>query len=355
MSDRHEAHVLLAVLREDWEEVSRLVRLRAPDGGRFVALCRRCDVHPTVHAILERAHRLDLAGNDAAARLGEARRKCRVDNLLLLARVEQALDLLAAAGIVPVVLKGLDVLHRFEVNFDARTLDDADFLVSPAVFPAALSALERAGWSAPAGPERNHWLRSSHEMPLESPGPVPVAFELHWGLGQEKRYGIPVAEVLARAVPLQVAGRTALRLEGHDAAAHLLLHHVQHYFDRRLKWALDLGRIASEPGFRWERVAERLDRWGGLAAAGLSRLHLEKLFPGLFPADTARLFPVRSWRQLACAPLRSSHPLDLFWGTRTRWVQLWLAAASFERPWALPAYLLHRSSRDRRPGSGGQP
>ena len=353
MSDRHEARLLLAVLREDWSEAERLAASRAPDPATFVGLCRRCDVLPSVHAALERGGRLSLVGERAAADLGEARRKCRMDNLLLLARVERALDALREAGIVPVVLKGLDVLHRFGVGFDARTLDDADLLVAKADFPRAAEALEAAGWSGPAEPERTHWLRSSHEMPLRSPGPVEVAFELHWDLGQEKRYRIPMDEVLARAVPLRVAGRDALRLEDHDAAAHLLLHHLQHYFDRRLKWALDLGRIAAEPGFRWDEVASRLARWEGLGAAGLSRLHLDKLFPGLLPEAAAGALPAAAWRRLAILPLRSSHPLDLVRGSRRRPVQLWLAAAAFERPGALPAYLLHRGSRDRRGPTGG--
>ena len=47
------------------------------------------------------------------------------DNLLLLARLEQCLDLLLRAGIRPVALKGLDVLHRFRRPFDERTLDSA--------------------------------------------------------------------------------------------------------------------------------------------------------------------------------------------------------------------------------------
>ena len=353
MSDRHEARLLLAVLREDWPAAERLAASRPPDPGVFVRLCRRCDVHPAVHAALARAGKLSLVGERAAEELAEARRKCRLDNLLLLARVETALDALRAAGIVPVVLKGLDVLHRFGVGFDERTLDDADLLVAPADFPRALEALEAAGWSGPGEPERTHWLRSSHEMPLKSPGPVEVAFELHWDLGQEKRYRVPREEVLARAVPLRVAGREALRLENHDAAAHLLLHHLQHYFDRRLKWALDLGRIAAEPGFRWDVVASRLARWGGLAAAGLSRLHLDRLFPGLLPGEAARALPAAAWRRLAILPLRSSHPLDLVRGSRRRIVQLWLAAAAFERPGALPAYLLHRGSRDRRAPRGG--
>jgi hypothetical protein len=127
---------------------------------------------------------------------------------------------------------------------------------------------------------------------------------------------------------------------------------VQHYFDRRLKWALDLRRIAAEPGFRWSTVAERLRAWGGRAAAGLALAHLVRLFPDLGSEEALRALPAAAWRRAALLPLRASHPLDLYRGTRRRWVQLWLAAAALERPQDLPAYLRRRARRDR---DGGGP
>src|SRR5207247_167262 len=105
--------------------------------------------------------------------------------------------------------------------------------------------------------------------------------EIHWSLGQEKRYRVDPERLLERALPLEIGGRRVRRLDDHDAAAHLLVHHVQHYFDRRLKWALDLLRISAREGFDWAQVAERLGAWGGRAAAGMSLLHLKKLFPEL--------------------------------------------------------------------------
>ena len=42
-------------------------------------------------------------------------------------------------------------------------------------------------------------------------------------------------------------------------------------------------------------------------------------------------------------PLRASHPLDFYRGTRHRSVQLAIAAVALERPWDLPGYLRHRA------------
>jgi hypothetical protein len=125
---------------------------------------------------------------------------------------------------------------------------------------------------------------------------------------------------------------------------------VQHYFDRRLKWALDLRSFAAEPGFRWAGVAERLEAWGGRGAGGLALAHLGRLFPDLGAPEARRALPAAAWRRAVLLPLRTSHPIDLYRGTRRRFVQLWLAAAALERPLDLPGYLRHRARRDRHEG-----
>ena len=346
MTDRPEARLLLLILAERWDDAARLSGARAPSAATFVELCRACDVHPRVHALLAAAGRGGLVGGAAMERLAALRRKTRNDNILLLSRLEQMLDLLRREGIVPVALKGVDVLHRLYASFDERTLDDVDLLVRPGDRDRALAAAEAAGWTAPQGAERNHWLRSSYEMPLTSPGPVTVSCEIHWGLAQDVRYRVDAEAVIDRARPLTIEGRELLRLDDHDAVAHLLLHHVQHYFDRRLKWVLDLGALARQPGFSWETVAERLRSWGATGAAGLALAHVRELFPDLLDPGAYRRIPAQRWRLAATLPLRSRHPLEFYRGTRRRLVQLWIAAAALEKPRELPAYLLHRGTRD---------
>lgn len=340
--DRSEARLLLAVLGERWDEVDEILREGPPDPARFLATARSCDVLPQVHAALQGAGRLSLLGDEIAGKLAEARHKCRMDNLLLLARVERALDVLAAAGVTPVVLKGAAVLHQFPVEFDSRTLDDVDLLVAKGDFERSLVALREAGWADPSEREPARWLGESFEKTLLSPGPVRVMFDLHTHIAQRPRYRAEIDAILARAVPLEVAGREALRLENHDQAAHLLLHHIQHYFDRRLKWAWDFARIVGEADFKWERLGERLRQWGGTAAGAMSLRHIRKLVPEAVPAYALRAVPAAAWRRVLASPLRASHPLDLFRGTRRRPVQLYLGAILVENPLALPAALLRR-------------
>jgi len=345
--DRIESRLVLAIVRERWDEVDAICARETPDADALLRVGRGCDVEPWLHARLHAAGRLRTVGERAAERLGEARRKCRADNLLLLARLEQALDVLRGRDIVPVVLKGVAVLHQFDVGFDERRLDDVDFLVARRDFEASVEALRDAGWTSPPEREPRRWLGESFEESLLSPGPVPVLFDVHSHIAQRPRYRVEIEDVLSRTVEITVAGRAALRLEDHDQAAHVLLHHVQHYFDRRLKWAIDFRSIAAQNGFDWERLGRRLAEWGGTSAGAMSLRHIHKLLPEAVPPEALAAIPVARWRRWITGPLRSGHPLDLFRGTRRRAVQLYLGAALVEDPRQLAAAFLHRPAAPR--------
>jgi hypothetical protein len=350
MREHDQARLLLAILRERWDEAKALARPGPVAAAPFVDLCERCDVPTWVHARLVDEARGDLLGPDIMDRLGRLRAGVRRDNLLLIARAEQALGILLDAGATPVALKGLDLLYRGYEGFDERKLDDVDLLVRRDDLRVSLAALEAEGWTTYPEPKRTHFIRSSHHLPMRSPGPITVDFEIHWNLAQEMRYRIDVAGLFERAVPLDVGGRQVLRLDDHDAMAHLLLHHFTHYFDRRLKWAIDLEMLGRDPGFDWTVVIERLRAWGATAVTGASLLHLQKLFPERIPAEALAGLPVAAWRRALLWPLRSPHPLDLVRGARRRWVQLYVAAVLLEKPALLPRWLVHRATRDSREG-----
>ncbi len=350
LSDAQQSRLILAILRGVWSEAEEVAADGLPEADAFVSRCLVCEVPSWIHHCVEQADRWSLLGEETREKLGRLRRRIRNDNLLLLARLEQALDLLAAHGVTPLALKGADTLGRFYAGFDQRMLVDVDLLVRPEELQAALAALEEGGWESPPEPERTHWIRGSHHLPLEGPGPVPVDFELHWNLVQEGRYTLRVEDLFDRAVPTEVAGRKVLRLEDHDFAAHLLVHHFSHYFGPGLKNLIDLRFLAREPNFSWDEVVARVRDWGGSAAAAASLEHMKKLWPELIPDHVVRMLRLAPWRRALTWPLRSSHPLELYRNTRNRRVQLYLAGVMLERPASLPAWVLHRSSRDQQPG-----
>lgn len=350
MSSSHEARVLLAIVRQRWDEAERLTQAKPVRAESFLDLCRQCDIHPWVDHLVTQTDRWDLLDSTVRSGLASLRNKVRKDNLLLLARAEQALDRLAGAGVTPLALKGLDLLHRVYDGFDQRTMTDVDLLVRPEELKPAVVALLAAGWTAPDEPERTHYLRSSHHLPMRSPGPVHVEFEIHWNLAQEVRFEVDDAGLWRRSRPLDLAGRSIRRLDDHDVVAHLLLHHFSHYFDRRLKWLVDLQQLTSRPRFDWDGVAERIRCWRAAAATAASLRHLKKMSPELIPDTMLRKLPLSAWRRALLLPLRSSHPLELLRHTGSRRIQLYLAAVMLEDPAGLPGWLAHRRSRGRRAG-----
>lgn len=351
MHEHQASRFLLAILADRRDDALELAGSMEQGQGfsGFAEFCNRCDVAAWTHFALDRAGMLEAVGQEEAGRLKAFRLRTRKDNLFLLALAEQALDLLANAGIQPVALKGFDTLHRFYPMFDTRDLDDVDLLVRREELIPALEAFDQAGWVMPPEPQRTRYIRSSHHLPFRSPGRLPVDFELHWNLAQEQRFSIDPAGLIDRAKPLEVEGRTLLRLDDADLVAHLLVHHLSHYFDRRLKWLVDLQFVTSQPGFDWAQVAERIHEWGAGAAAGSSLAHLHKLWPELIPDQALRRMPFSWWRRALTAPIRSGHPLEMFRGTRNRRIQLYLASVMLENPLDLPAWLAHRSTRDSRP------
>jgi hypothetical protein len=343
------ADLVLAVVCRRWEVVERLADAARRDPTAFVEQCRQCDVHAWVHHLLTHEGRTEWFGETVVEALAAHRLKVRNDTMLLLGRAEQALDLLADAGVKPIALKGLDFLHRIYPRVDLRATDDVDLLIRRDDLPNALEALRVAGWQLPAESKTTHYIRSSHHLPLRSPGPIHVEFELHWNLAQSERYAIDVEALFERALTLDIAGRQVLRLEDSDTVAHLLIHHFSHYFDRRLKWLVDLQGLEEQRAIDWGTVAERVGDWGGAAAAGISLAHLRKLSPELIPGQALGALPVAAWRRALVWPLHSGHPLEFFKGTRSRRIQLYLAAVMLENPGQLPGWLRHRARRDQRP------
>jgi hypothetical protein len=260
-----------------------------------------------------------------------------MDNLLLLAEAEKAIDALEAAGVVPVVLKGMDIIHRYAMDFDLRRMDDMDFLVPAGQVRDTMAALAGAGWKLPDKIYDSNW--APYHTGLESTGPIKVYLEIHWNIIQEGRYSLDPAELFARAGKLTIGGRQVLGLDIHDLAVHTLLHHVSSHFHRKLKNWLDLYLLSREASFRWETVAERARAWGGAPGAAMSMRHAGRLFPDWFPGDVVALFGRERIRTLALSPLASDHPLDLYDKTTSRLVEMLLSSAMVGRPWRLPAAL----------------
>ncbi len=325
----------MALLAERWDDAGALNRERQPDRGALSRLALECDIQPLLHGRLEAADRFDLIPDKVRDELAAARHKCRMDNILLLAEAEKAIDALAGAGVVPVVLKGMDIIHRYGLDFDLRRMDDMDFLVPTGQVKDSMAALAAAGWKLPKKIYDSNW--APYHTGLESTGPIMVYLEIHWNIIQEGRYRLDPADLFARAGKLEIGGRQVLGLDIHDFAVHTLLHHVSSHFHRKLKNWVDLHLLSLEEGFDWKAVVERAREWGGLPGAAMSMRHAGRLFPDWFPRSVVGLFGPERLRSFVLKPMASVHPLDMYRKTSNRLVEMLLSAAMVSRPWRLPA------------------
>ena len=351
MSADHSTDLLLALARERGTDVRALLNSAPPDSEPFLALASQADIEPWLHWQIESSGLADGFGVAIMEHLAHRRHKTRNDNALLIAVTEQVLQILTAAGVTVVALKGMDLMHRHYPRIDLRTATDVDLLIPRGQLVVALEALGRNGFTVPDPKQATHYIRSSHHLPIDSPGPLPVLIEIHWNLVQDYRYDLNVDELFERARPIDIGPHRILRLEDHDFVAHLLLHHLSHYFNRQLKWLIDLRQIVRSAEFSWAGVVDRLQRWGGLTAGAAAVAHLHRLDPATVTDEAQELLPLAAWRRLLVAPFRSRHPLDWVRDPERRWLQLYLAAIFLERPSRLPRWLFMRETRDTREGN----
>ena len=175
----------------------------------------------------------------------EARRAAE-HSLVALAGLREIADLLDAAGIRWMLWKGPALAMQVWGDATRRDFTDLDVVVLPEDLAVARAALERAGWRArDAMPPRAERAihAGSGAYPLERAG-RPL-LELHWTFSGTNYPAVAsVAEVLARAEHLTIAGRTILTPSGADALLLLALHATKHGWSQAEE-VLSFARLAS--------------------------------------------------------------------------------------------------------------
>lgn len=182
-----------------------------------------------------------------------------------LARVGRAID---DAGVRWAIVKGPAAVELLYGGAGGRAYADLDLLVDPAGFGRVIEALEAAGLRML---DRN-WAVVRREMRGEvhlvgADGPE---VDLHWHLVNmyRGRMRVPTAELLARAVPVTLAGMPAWTLDPTDSLAHLCLHAALSGADRMV-WIKDVERATAMRPPDWDALVERAARWRVGAPIGL--------------------------------------------------------------------------------------
>lgn len=193
---------------------------------------------------------------------------------ILDARVRrEVLAAMVAAGIACVPLKGAVLGPLVYGHVAARPAHDLDVLVPSRSMPLAESVLhrlgyrqaDRAAWKNEVGHDRPFWRGAD------------LAVDLHRGLSQPRRYGVPEEQWLAETVPWTWEGIALRRLSDEAQFLHLVIHAAHHKF--LIPWLhwLDM-RLCLERGLDLPRVLRLAQTWRASIALKVAAENLAILF-----------------------------------------------------------------------------
>jgi hypothetical protein len=314
---------LIDLLRRWPEHPEGLPVAAALDPSGLVAEAGRHGLSGLVQHALERSGaRLPEAVAEQLRRdvLGFRAASVRVKRLL-----GRSLDALAAAGLVPVVLKGVPLAERLYGDAGHRASTDVDLWVPPVDAPRAQRALESLGLRAAPPHEPHHVQLTSPEGMVEL-HQYPIAPFGERLTGEALR---------ARATEAETGGRRYLRLSPDDELLYLAVHATNHLL-QRLAWVYDLKLLArAELELDWDRLLRTAADTGTAALAFYALDAAARLLDAPVPAAILTLLRPSRWRAAAAERLFSEERLASAYYTGNR--RAWIAAKVLlaPRPWPL--------------------
>jgi len=276
--------ILCRVLGDKASEVE-WARLEVADWERLVYLALQEGVGPLLYWELRR---------DWPAGAPQAFQDClkgefynsAAHNQLISRELVRILQVLDAAQVPVIVLKGAALAASLYPDPALRPMGDLDLLVPIDGLPSAISAINLLGYR-PEGPELwpglSKWVAC--ETNFDGGRMVPMHVELHWSLvgGQASRYRPEMAWFWGQARPW--VNSTVRGASGNRSvalclapgahllylAAHLALKHAGE--QERLVWYYDLYRLATAPGeaVDWPAILDKARgfRWSAALRAAL--------------------------------------------------------------------------------------
>ena len=246
-----------------------------------VALPRGLTVQEVAAAARHHRIHLELAsagvpGDPVREALADDVRRAGLWNALQEAECRRVIDASAAAGVTPVVFKGVALAWSVYEQPWTRPFVDMDLLVPKAAVPALGEVLVSLGYAAAV---QVQGTLITHQASFTRVGRAGERYQVdvHWRLFNPE----PLAnvftydELLARSARLPALGMAARRPDDADALAIAAVHRAGHHNDAGdLIWIRDVDRLARRLApAGWHRLAAAARERGiaALCAAALSR------------------------------------------------------------------------------------
>jgi hypothetical protein len=216
-----------------------------------------------------------------------------------LRHVRAALATLAAPW---VVVKGPVLNAAMYSRPQLRAFSDLDLVVGRTAFPAAVEALEEAGYQVV---DRNWQLirrLMASELHLDLPGSASV--DLHWtlvfGAGLRDAFRFPIDDMLGRAREVTVAGLPVLTFDPADTLVHVCLHAALEGGDR-LVWLKDIEQVVLNERPDWDVVIARARAYGTALPVGVMLGRARRTLGVPVPLEVRRRLVPLGWRSVVAA------------------------------------------------------
>lgn len=268
--------LLTRVLRVDTDAVDdAALTAEGVDWPCLIRLADREHITTAFAAALNRRGLLDALPRPVRDALDRRHLMGTALNARIKHQAEEAVRILNAAGVTPMILKG--ALHLFEAppeELGGRVLRDLDMVVPEHALDTSIRTLRDIGY-LPEG-EDEGW--TYHYRPMHHPDHI-VAIELHIRPGEQRNF-LTIEEAWAEAIPVEAPGLQMVAL----GPTHRIAHNVFHSEIQDsgfvlgsvcLRQLYDLAKICVrfENAIDWQAIFARMERHG-MGPLFRARMHL---------------------------------------------------------------------------------
>jgi Uncharacterised nucleotidyltransferase len=199
-----------------------------------------------------------------------------LQNQLQTRQAVEVLELLAAAGIEGMLLKGTAFIALYYRRYGLRPMDDVDVLVRPERIEYAIDVLRNAGWRLK---QTLHWM-ISHRSPAVHLERGPFELDLHRRVFQDEFSG---DEFWFDGQSVAVLGKPTKTLSDTGHLLHTCLHGARWNEVSPVRWVADAAFILRQASIDWPRLLGATRALGVKLAVRETLAYLERTLPGSVP------------------------------------------------------------------------
>jgi Uncharacterised nucleotidyltransferase len=256
------------------------------DVGKLIALA---EAHGMVGQLAANLARHNVAhGESLQNALRSVKRVQVLATIPLIAELFRVVDILAAAKIEGVVVKGPVLAVRAFADSSARQYGDVDFLLRSADIARASEALVGAGFNPSIQAHAIRAQRTPGQYMFRRAGTGPL-IELH--SERTLRYfprWLPIEDFFLRNTVVAIDGRSVPALALEDEFVLISIHGAKHFWER-LMWISDVAALVyRHPAMDWARVRQSAADVGAERMVRVALLLAERMLQVPVPIEMKR-------------------------------------------------------------------